>query len=232
MKNRITRKPNNSSETGVIKKPGLLEIFLLFFKIGSIGFGGGPALISIIQQEVVEKKKWIDGPTFVQGLAISLMPPGSIMVNISFFAGDLVRGFAGGLAALFGILLPSFFIMVILAGVLVATESLDIKRSAMKGLAPAVVGVLAAMVFRMSREQIQKWQGVILMAVSTLLMFYFKVPPYVLIIVAFIIGGISWGVNKDRYLMDECKKRHAKEEPKEKMQAEYKEELAKESEDG
>ncbi len=174
------------------KKPSVLSIFLLFFKIGSVGFGGGPAVLSIIQQEVVEKKKWIPQEKYLQGLAISLMPPGSIMVNTAYFVGYWLRGLAGGIAALGGILLPSFIIMILLAAFLYIFKSLNVNQGILSGLAPAVCGVLVAMVYKMSKEHIKHGWGILLMVVSVLLLFYYKVPPYILIVASMILGGGIW----------------------------------------
>ncbi len=172
--------------------PSLFEVFKVFFKIGSVGFGGGPALISIIQQEVVQKKRWLPEEEYLQGMAVSLMPPGSIMVNIAFFVGHYLRGFWGGFLALSGILLPSFFLMVILASVLISFKTLNLQTDAIKGMAPAVVGVLTALVMKMAREHIDKWWGIIFLAGTVLMIFYLKTPPYLLIFLSMLIGGAGW----------------------------------------
>lgn len=180
-----------------------MDIFKLFFKIGSVGFGGGPALISIIQQEIVEKKKWVPREEYLQGVAISLMPPGSIMVNIAFFAGHYLQGFWGGVLALAGILLPSFILMVFLALALLAAKSLNIQNGAVKGMAPAVVGVLTAMVLHMAWEHIKKWWGIIIMAATLLSILYLKIPPWLVIFGAIGIGLACWWLierNKPREL--------------------------------
>lgn len=168
------------------------DVFKLFFKIGTVGFGGGPALISIIQQEVVEKKKWLKIDDYLHGVAISLMPPGSIMVNIAFFCGCMKRGFWGGLLAVVGILLPSFFLMVILAILLLCLESVNFSNNAVKGLAPAVVGVLVAVVLKMACERIDKWWGILFMVATFLLIYYMKTPPYLTIFLAIAIGVAGW----------------------------------------
>jgi len=175
-----------------IEKPSHLDIFILFFKIGSVGFGGGPALISIIQQEVVQKKEWLPEEEYLQGVAVSLMHPGSMMVNIAFFVGHYLTGFWGGLLALTGILLPSFFLMVILASALLIFKFLNLEIGAIKGMAPAVVGVLTALVLKMSLEHINRWWGILFMSGTLLMIFYMKTPPYLLIFLAMAIGGAGW----------------------------------------
>ncbi|MCD4782280.1 MAG: chromate transporter [Candidatus Eremiobacteraeota bacterium] len=178
------------------------DIFKLFFKIGTVGFGGGPALISIIQQEVVDKKKWLEIDDYLHGVAISLIPPGSIMVNIAFFCGHMKRGFWGGVLAVFGILLPSFFLMIVLAMLLLALESVNFSNSAVKGMAPAVVGVLVAVVLKMACERIDKWWGILFMVLTLLLIFYMKTPPFLTIFLAIAIGAAGWHFVEKKRIRD------------------------------
>jgi chromate transporter len=175
-----------------LPNPSLLSIFLTFFKIGTVGFGGGPALISIIKQEVVDKKKWIPEDSYVKGIAVSLLPPGSMMVNLAFFTGSILQGFRGSMAALLGILLPSFVMMIILAALLVSFPGLALEDTAVRGLRPAVIGVLLALVLRMSVQNIKKRWGYVLVIISAALMFFLRVPPYIIIIIALISGIAFW----------------------------------------
>jgi len=176
----------------------LLEIFLTFLKIGTLGFGGGPALISVIKQEATDKKGWVDEETFLQGLAVSLLPPGSMMVNVAFFVGDVLRGFPGGLLALLGILLPSFFIVLALGVLTVSMGKVGLQGGALKGMAPAVAGILVAMVFKLSREHVRQWWGVVLVAGSTVAMYFLKVPPHVVIIAAIAAAWLIWMLGAGR----------------------------------
>jgi chromate transporter len=183
---------DKDSNNNSINRPGIIAIFLTFFKIGTVGFGGGPALISIIKQEIVDKKKWISEDYFVQGIAVSLLPPGSMMVNIAFFTGGILKGFRGSMSALLGILLPSFIIMIILAALLVSFPGLALEDTAVRGLRPAVIGVLFALVLRMSVQNIRKRWGYALVIVSASLMFFWGVAPYFIIITALLLGVAYW----------------------------------------
>lgn len=184
-----TDENNEEKETSPGYIPSVLQVFLLFLKIGVLGFGGGAAVISIIQQETVDKKKWISEEVYLQGLCISMLPPGAIMVNTSFFVGNVLRGFAGGMAAILGVLAPSFIIILALGILIVSVKSINIEGSGMiSGLAPAVFGVLVAIIIRMSAEHIKKTWTVLLMALSALTLFYLKIPTYVPIIAAIVLG--------------------------------------------
>ena len=102
------------------------------------------------------------------------------------------RGFWGGFLAVAGILLPSFFLMVILAMLLLAMDTVNFTNTAVKGIAPAVVGVLTAVVLKMACERIDKWWGIIFMVGTFLLIYYMKTPPYLTIFLAIAIGAAGW----------------------------------------
>ena len=84
------------------------QLFASFFKIGAFTFGGGWAMISIIEKEIVEKKKWIEKEEFLDLLAIAQSLPGILAVNISVAVGDKIKGKIGSMCAALGTILPSF----------------------------------------------------------------------------------------------------------------------------
>ncbi len=98
-----------------LKDNTYFQLFSTFFKIGSFTFGGGWAMISIIQREVVEKRHWIKQEEFLDLLAIAQSMPGILAVNISTVIGDRLKGVKGSLAAALGTILPSFIIILMIA---------------------------------------------------------------------------------------------------------------------
>ena len=84
----------------------LIQLFVTFFKIGAFTFGGGWAMISIIEKEIVDKHKWIDREDFLDLLAVAQSLPGILAVNIAVSVGDKVRGVKGSMAAAAGTILP------------------------------------------------------------------------------------------------------------------------------
>lgn len=98
-----------------LKDNTYFQLFSTFFKIGSFTFGGGWAMISIIQREVVEKCHWIKQEEFLDLLAIAQSMPGILAVNISTIIGDRLKGVKGSLAAALGTILPSFIIILMIA---------------------------------------------------------------------------------------------------------------------
>ena len=95
-----------------------LVLFWTMFKIGACTFGGGYAMVSIVQRELGEKKKWIDEQELLDYVAISQITPGVIAVNISTFVGNKRKGVAGAIAATLGVVTPSIIIITIIAALL------------------------------------------------------------------------------------------------------------------
>ena len=96
----------------------IFDLFITFLKIGAFTFGGGHAMIPLIQKETVEKKGWISDEDIFDVVAIAESTPGPIAVNSATFVGYKTAGFFGALAATIGVVLPSFVFIFIISGVL------------------------------------------------------------------------------------------------------------------
>lgn len=116
------------------KFKNLLELFATFFKIGLITFGGGYAMIAIIEAELVEKKKWIEKEEFLDVIAIAESTPGPIAINSSTFIGYKRAGFWGSLFATLGVVMPSFIIIYAISFVFEKFLSLKFVAYAFKGI--------------------------------------------------------------------------------------------------
>lgn len=123
-----------------------LQLFATFFKIGAFTFGGGWAMISIIEREIVDKHKWLDRETFLDLLAVAQALPGILAVNISVSIGDRLRGRRGSLAAAAGTIMPSFLLILLIAIFLTPqTITGNPTLSAIfKGIRPCVVALIIA----------------------------------------------------------------------------------------
>ena len=89
----------------------LLDLFITFFKIGAFSFGGGYAMLPLMQEEIIDVNNWITSTEFIDIIAISEMTPGPIAVNSATFLGYKVAGIGGSALATFGVILPSFIVM-------------------------------------------------------------------------------------------------------------------------
>lgn len=122
-----------------------LELFLTFFKIGAFTFGGGYAMLPLIQSEVAAHG-WLTGEELVDFIAVSESTPGPFAVNISTYVGMTVGGLFGSVCATLGVILPSFIIILIVARFFTEFRSSKIVSGCMSGLKPAVVGLIGAAV--------------------------------------------------------------------------------------
>lgn len=120
-----------------------LSLFLTFLKIGAFTFGGGYAMIPLIQQEVINHG-WLDTEELIDFIAISESTPGPLAVNVSTFVGMQTGGILGALCAILGVVLPSFVIILIVAKVFEKFQRSKIVNGAMIGLKGSVVGLIGA----------------------------------------------------------------------------------------
>lgn len=122
-----------------------LELFVTFFKIGLFTFGGGYAMLPLIQQEVLDKE-WATQAELVNFIAVSESTPGPFAINMSTYIGTEQVGFLGALSATLGVVLPSFIIILIVAKCYEKFQSSKIVKGCMSGLKPCVVGLIGAAV--------------------------------------------------------------------------------------
>jgi len=121
----------------------LWELFRTFFKIGAFTFGGGYAMLPLIQAEVAAHG-WMTSAELINFIAVSESTPGPFAVNVSTYVGTETAGLAGAAAATLGVVLPSFLIILLVARCYARFERSRIVRGCMAGLRPAVVGLIAA----------------------------------------------------------------------------------------
>jgi chromate transporter len=121
-----------------------LNLFLTMLKIGLFTFGGGYAMIALLENEFVSNKKWIDKDEFLDMVAIAESTPGPIAVNMATFVGSAQGGALGALAATLGVVLPSFVIILIIAAVLRNLLRYPAVKAVLAGIRPAVVGLILA----------------------------------------------------------------------------------------
>lgn len=122
-----------------------LQLFYTFFKIGLFGFGGGYAMLSMIQGEVVTRYAWVSSQEFTDIVAISQMTPGPIGINTATYVGFTSTGSVwGSVVATFAIVLPSFILMLTISKFFLKYQKHPVVESVFSGLRPAVVGLLAS----------------------------------------------------------------------------------------
>ena len=175
-----------------------LQLFIIFFKIGLFGFGGGAAMLSLIQFEVVENYEWISASEFTNMVAVSQITPGPIGINCATYAGYLATGNAFGSAlATFAIVLPSFIIMIILIAFMAKMKNNKHIESVMSLLRPTVIGLIAAAALLLITEEsfgvgYSDWTAWLILIAAFIATKWLKVSPIVMILCAAILGLIIY----------------------------------------
>lgn len=170
----------------------LRHLFVSFFKIGAFTFGGGWAMISIIEREIVDKWHWIERDEFLDLLAVSQSLPGILAVNISVSIGDRLRGFRGATVSALGTIMPSFLIILAIA-VFLTPDLIKENRvvaSIFMGVRPCVVALIIAPVLTSARAAKIGWRT-IWIPVAVALLIYSGWNPIVFIVLGG-AGGYLW----------------------------------------
>jgi chromate transporter len=168
----------------------LLEIFLTFFKISPITFGGGFAMIPVLESEMVEKKKWIERKKIIDIFAVSQSIPGAIAVNSATFLGYQIAGVPGALAAMFGMVIPTFIIIIILGALLVSFQHNIHVQAALKGIRPVIVALIAAAAYKMGKVTLIHKTSRAIFAAFILALIIFKSLNLILVIILGAFVGV------------------------------------------
>jgi chromate transporter len=176
-----------------------LQLFLSYLKIGFFGFGGGYAMLSLIQNEIVEQRGWLTSTQFADIVAVSQITPGPIAINSATYIGYTVAGFGGSIVATFAVCLPSLTLMLLLTRFFLRHRQNRYIQTVVKAVTPIVVGMIASaallMMFpRMGKNEnfIDVWSWLLFGAV--LYGSYRKVNPILMIVLSAVAGVILYAV--------------------------------------
>lgn len=172
----------------------LLTIFITFLKIGSFTFGGGFAMIPIIQREVTDNHKWITEEEFLDMIAVTQSAPGPVAVNSAVFVGFRLARIAGALAALLGTILPSFIVILIFAIFLTNAGQHLLMQKFFAGVRPAIVALILVAGFKMGQKSFRSYLDYLVGFVALSLLLIMAMHPILLILL-----GALWGVGRVYY---------------------------------
>ncbi len=167
------------------------QLFLTFFKIGGFTFGGGHAMIPLIQRETVENKKWITDDDILEIIAIAESTPGPVAINSATFVGYRTAGFWGAVCATFGVVLPSFVIILAIAYVLNNFMEIKAVQYAFRGINVGVLALLFKALWNMYKKSPKGWAAYVVMGGSFLLTAIFKINIFVVIICCAVFGLVT-----------------------------------------
>ena len=169
----------------------VLALFLAFFKIGAFTFGGGYAMIPLIQRETVENKKWITDEDILEIIAIAESTPGPIAINAATFVGYRTCGFWGSFAATFGTVLPSFIIITIISRVLEAFQSVKLVQYAFYGIRAGVLALILKALWNMYKKCPKGRLAYAIAAAAFILVAVLKLNVFAAIILSAVAGLVS-----------------------------------------
>jgi chromate transporter len=170
----------------------LLDIFITFFKIGLFSFGGGYAMLPLIQQEVTEVHPWVTTTEFIDIVAISQITPGPIAINSATYIGFKTAGIPGSALATFGVVLPSIIIMIIISRFFFKFKNNRYVEYAFLGLRPATVGLIAAAAILVAYGSFIDYKSVIIFALAFFASYKYKIDPILLTVISGIVGYVLY----------------------------------------
>lgn len=167
----------------------LVELFLIFLKLGAFTIGGGVAMIPILRESMVNDKKWFSEEEMVDILAICQSLPGVIAVNMATYVGFKKKGLLGSLVATIGVILPSFVMIIMLAKGLSYIADSPYVLGALAGLRAAAVGLVVVAVWQIGQSVIKDWiTGALAVAGFVLIAFFHVSVAYVVLL--YLVGGV------------------------------------------
>ena len=168
----------------------LLALFWSFFKIGCVGYGGGPSMVPLIKEEVVNLQQWMSVTDFMDVLAIGNALPGPIATKLSVAVGFNVAGALGAVVATLGIVMPSVIMLVLLLKFVLFIKDNPKVKSMLKGLRPVVVAMLAYAAYDMSFTALTNVETWTIGGVTLALMIFTKIHPALFVVIGAAVGAL------------------------------------------
>jgi chromate transporter len=165
-----------------------LTLFWSFFKVGLFSFGGGYAMIPLIEKEIVDVHNWLPTNEFLDIIAISQLTPGPIAVNAATFVGQKVAGFLGSVVATVGVTAPSFIIILTIAVLLKRYRSLPTVDAFFEGVRPAVIALIVKAAYSVARSSFSGVRDFVIALIIFIGLYKFKTNPLLVIAIAAILG--------------------------------------------
>jgi len=175
------------------EKLKLLKLFVCFFKIGLFTFGGGFAMIPLIEKELVHKYHWVKKRDFINSIALTQSVPGAIAFNMAVYFGHEVMGILGAVVSVIAVALPSLFIILFIAVFFFSSFSeIEIVQNLFKGIRPAVVALIIYAALNIATHIKWNYAMLVVLISATVVSTVFSVNPILLIIGSFSIGTVMF----------------------------------------
>jgi chromate transporter len=164
------------------------SIFLSFFRVGLFGYGGGPAMLPLVEREVVDNYAWLTREEFIDVLAMANTLPGPITTKMAVCIGGKVGGAPGAAVALFALILPSTIAISIFSIIYYKYRHIPSVQGIIRGVRPVVIGLLMVTVAHLAPRSVLAWDTFLIALGAFVVVFYFKVHPIFTIVFAAFIG--------------------------------------------
>lgn len=181
------------------------ELFCAFFKIGLFTFGGGLAMLPLIRNVVVEKKAWLSDEEMIDCIALCQALPGVIAVNSAIYVGKKQRGMLGAIAATFGVVLPSFLIIILVVLFLGRIENNPYVNGAFEGIKASSAGLIFVAAYKMGKQILQTKLAWFIVVVSFGIIVVGQITALWAIVFGGVVGYLSYIVKKRKQSIEEKK---------------------------
>lgn len=168
----------------------LLNIYLSFAKVGLFTFGGGYAMLPLIESDIIQKHGWLSMAEFTDIVGIAEVTPGPIAVNSATFVGYKLAGIVGGLVATLGVITPSIVIVLALAALIERYAQTTMLSRIKAGMRPAVAGLIAAAAISVARVSVVEPRSIAVAAAAAVMTFVAKINPILVLAICGILGAI------------------------------------------
>lgn len=168
----------------------LIELFISIFKIGAFTFGGGYAMIPLIEEEIVNNKGWLSKEEFVDILIVAQSLPGALAVNTSIFLGYKISGILGAITTLIAVILPSFFIILIIAIFFMQFRDNYYINAAFQGITAAVPILVLVGAISLSRGLSKNLRTILTIIIALIALMFFNIHPVLVVVISGVYGAI------------------------------------------
>lgn len=168
----------------------LLELYMTFAKIGSITFGGGYAMLPILQKEIVEKKQWATDEDLLDYFAVGQCTPGIIALNVSTFIGNKIKGVIGGIVASLGFITIPIALLIVISMFLKNFAEYEIVKNAFAGIRVCVCVLILNAIERLWKKSVVNKRALLIFVVVLLITLFTDIPLYIIVISSAIVGTL------------------------------------------
>ncbi|OHX68011.1 chromate transporter [Flammeovirga pacifica] len=164
------------------------ELFFSFFKVGMFTFGGGYAMVPLLEKELIDKKKWLTNDELLEIMSIAQMTPGTIAINAATFVGYREKGFLGGIMTTIGVMAPSYLVITLIYHLFNTSFEHPIAQKAFLGARACIVALIGHSVWKMFQGSVKDKFSFGIFLGACILLFVFHIHPILLIVLGAVTG--------------------------------------------